>query len=71
MIIEFKGNLTEIRPEQHKVCLQKEFEIVIILPQNVSNGSIGVCCNGGGDGGGDGGGGHVGGSGDDVSGIGD
>ena len=39
-----------------KVCFQKKFESVIILPQNVRDGDIGGCGNGGGDGDGAGGG---------------
>ena len=59
-----------IWPTQNKICFQ-QFQIVTILQQNVSNGSIGVCGNGGGDVGGDSGGSHGGGSGGDVSGGGD
>ena len=57
-------NLTEIWQKQNKVCFHKKFEIVIILPQNISNSSAVGCGNGGGDGGG----GLVGGSGGDASG---
>ena len=53
--------MTEIWPKKNKICFQKKFEIVIIWPQNVSNGNIVGCSKGGGDG--DGGGGLGGGSG--------
>ena len=51
--------MTEILPKQNKACFQKKFEIVIIWLQNVSNGSIGVCGNGGSGHGGDASGGSV------------
>ena len=54
----------EIWPKQNKICFQKKFESVIILPLNISSGGIGGCGNWGGDdnGGGNGasGGGAVG-----------
>ena len=52
--------MTEIWPKKNKVCFQKKFEIVIIWPQNVSNGNIVGCSKGGGDGGGGLGGGSGG-----------
>ena len=66
-IIEFESNLTEIWPKQNEICFQKKCEIVIILPQNVSNSSAVGCGNGGGDGGCDVGGGLGGANGGDVS----